>query len=105
MMRKVRRKANIGMFLLLLVSGGIYRYFPELVSFVTGTALAEIEDLSVIVVAKGFTAMFYIPWALVYAWIIATIVEPQLRQDAFGGLSRYGMVYCLSALFFILVVT
>lgn len=102
---KNRTRSNLWMLLLLAVSAVLYRYSPEILAYLTSQRPEEIADIGIEALQKGFIAMMYIPWAVVFSAAIASFVEPQLKEDAFGSVSRWGVVFCLCCLCFTLVVS
>jgi hypothetical protein len=101
---KKRRASNLWMMALLVITATLYRFTPEILAFLSGTRPEEIADIGIEGLQKGFIAMFYLPWAIAFSAAIASLVEPQLREDAFGSLSRWGVLFALMVLCFTLIV-
>lgn len=102
---KKRRSSNLWIMALLLITATLYRYTPEMLAFLSGSRPEEIADLGVEVLQRGFVAMLFLPWAIVFSAIMASIVQSQLREDAFGTMSRWGVIFVTCVVCFILTVT
>ena len=103
-LRKKRTTNSLWMMLLLIASATLYRYNPELLAMMSGQRPQEIADPGIEVLQRGVMAMFFLPWGIVYSSIMASFIENQLKPEAFGTLSRWGVIFCLSLLCFTLVV-
>ncbi len=101
---KKRRSSNLWMVACLLITATLYRFTPEILAFLASTRPEEIADIGIEVLQRGFIAMLFIPWAIVFSAAMASLVEGQLREDAFGSMSRWGVVFIAILVCFIAIV-
>lgn len=102
---KKRRSSNAWVVVLLLITATLYRFTPEILAFISGSRPEEIADVGIEVLQRGFIAMLFIPWAIVFSAVMASIVESQMREDAFGSLSRWGVIFVVCVVAFVMIVT
>lgn len=89
-----KRTTNSLWILLLLVAGiFMFRYSADFMRFATGQR--EISDLGVEILQPSLVAMVYVLFGVVFSTLTAVFVEPQLREDAFGNYSRFGVSFVL----------
>lgn len=102
---KKRQRSNAWVVALLLITATLYRFTPEILAFLSGSRPEEIADIGIEVLQRGFIAMLFIPWSIVFAAVMASIAESQMREDAFGSVSRWGVLFVVCIISFILIVT
>lgn len=86
---------NAALLLLLVVSFILSRYSVEIMSLLSGLPKNEIGDKGIEPLQSVMIALYKLPIGICYSALLATFVEKQLREDAFGTLSRWGIVFCL----------
>lgn len=104
MLLKQRSKSNVWMVLLGVGMATLYKYSTDIMAFISAQPPEQIADIGVEGLQPGFLAMFFLPWAAIYSGCMCWLIVPQLKEDAFGGVSRWGVLFCLFFLCFILVV-
>jgi len=105
---QVRRSRRMGGMWMLLITAfifTIFRYSQEIISITTGTPIDQVADMGAEVVQRSLVAMFNLSFAVVFCGILAAFVENQLKPDAFGTLSRWGVLFSLFLLSYCLLVT
>lgn len=93
--RKQRLVFNTWLLLVLAVSFTISRYSLEIMSALSGLPPEQIGDKGIEPLQSVMIAMYKLPFAIVYCAFMAAFVEKQLKPDAFGSLSRWGVIFCL----------
>lgn len=101
---KQRSKSNVWMVLLGVGMATLYKYSTEIMSFISGQPPEQIADIGIEGLQPGFLAMFMLPWAGLFSACMCWLIVPQLKEDAFGSNSRWGILFCLFFLSFVLVV-
>ena len=101
---KQRSKSNVWMVLLGVGMATLYKYTPEFLAILANTTPEKIGDIGVEGLQPGFIAMFMLPWAALFSACMCWLIVPQLKEDAFGSNSRWGILFCLFFLSFVLVV-
>jgi len=72
-----------------------------IMSFLSRIPREQIADLGIEPMQTVTVAMYKLPLAIMFCAMLASLVEKMLRQDAFGNLSRWGLLfitflYCFS---------
>lgn len=93
--RKERLVVSGWLLLILAVSFTISRYSVEIMSLLSGLPPEEIGDKGIEPLQSVMIAMYKLPMAIVFCAAMASFVERQLKPDAFGSLSRWGVIFCL----------
>jgi len=96
--RKARTMGSLWMLLLTAFMYGIYRWSPDLISIIARVPIDQVSDIGPEAIQRVFIAMFSGTAGILYATAIASFVENQLRPDAFGNTSRWGVLFGLALL-------
>lgn len=94
-LRKKRTTFNAALLLLFVLSFILSRYSVEIMSLVSGIQPEFIGDRGIEPLQSVMIALYKLPIGICYSALLATFVEKQLREDAFGSLSRWGVIFCL----------
>lgn len=95
---KARTMNNMWVLVVLAVALGLYKYSVPLMRLFSHKQ--EIGDLGAEVLQPIVVAMVYVCFGLSFSALMATFVEPQLREDSFGTWSRFGVTFLLCFLGF-----
>lgn len=84
--------------ILLAAALGLYRYSVPLMRLFARRQ--EVADLGVEIFQPIIVAMIYVLSGTVFSTMMAAFITPQLKENAFGTLSRWGVTFFLSFLGF-----
>lgn len=101
---KKRWVFNTALLGLLVISFTISRYSVEIMSLLSGLPPEQIADRGIEPLQSVMIALYKLPIGIVYSALLATFTEKQLRPDAFGSYSRWGIIFSLCLLCFCLLV-
>jgi Na+-driven multidrug efflux pump len=93
-----KKRTKYGLMTLLLVIPVLlfaFSYYNDFAAFVTGQDRSQIADLGAEVLQPLFVTMIYVAAFMVFSAMMASFFEPQLKEEAFGTWSRWGVIFCL----------
>lgn len=94
-MRKGRTTGSLGILFLLVAMIAIFRFANDVIAWITGRNPAEIADMGPEVLQTMPVVAMHICFATLLSTGIAMFVERQLKENAFGQWSRFGVVFSL----------
>lgn len=93
--RKHRTTFNALILLLLVGALVLDHYKVALMSLLSGLPEDQIGDRGIEPLQAVIIAMYKLPFGIVYSALLATFLEKQFKDNAFGTLSRWGVCFCL----------
>ena len=88
---KSRTVNNFYLLAIIAVAFFAFKYSARFLAIVGD--VGQVADLGVDILQPIFVTIIYICCGLVFSTLMAAFVEPQLREDSFGGWSRFGIVF------------
>lgn len=90
-MVKARTVNNVFVLIILAAALALFKYSDELMRLFAGRQ--EVADLGVEILQPAIVGIIYVCIGVVFSTIMAAFVEPQLKENAFGTWSRFGIVF------------
>lgn len=91
-MRQKRTINSLWVLVLMVVIAILYRYSDDAMRWLDPQA----ASLGIEILQPGIVAMIYVCGGMVFATLMAAFMEQQVKEQAFGTWSRFGIFWCLA---------